>query len=252
MALITCPECGHQVSDLAPHCPHCGAPIAASTQTIFEPVSPQPAASSYGEGGGQPRTPQPRRRSHTVLLVVLGVVVALVAALFAFCPDEEAHRQEVHKLSEKAVKMVASEQGALVSIVANFTGGALADVVVDNLLEVDNYGVCSVGRICHPTDPTKSTYVSFGIAGKVFTASPETVLDKVREGLDKKKREVTDKIEEDIREGVNEAIEEAKEGVRVEMENVKEDLKEDLSSRIDEFLSGESRHSRDDADEDDD
>lgn len=252
MALITCPECGRQVSDLAPHCPHCGAPVAASTQTIFQPSSPQPAAASQGQGVGRTWTPEPPRRSHTALFVVLGVIVALVAALFAFCPDEEAHREEVCKLSEKAVKMVASEQGPLVSIVANFTGGALADVVVDNLLEVDNYGVCSVGRICNPSDPTKSTFVSFGIAGKVFTASPETVLDKVREGLDKKKQEVTDKIEEDIREGVNEVIEEAKEGVRTEMENAKENLKEDLSSSIDEFLSGEGRHSRDDADEDDD
>ena len=29
MALITCPECGNKVSDLAPMCPNCGYPIAA-------------------------------------------------------------------------------------------------------------------------------------------------------------------------------------------------------------------------------
>lgn len=28
MALIDCPECGSQVSDRAPTCPHCGVPIA--------------------------------------------------------------------------------------------------------------------------------------------------------------------------------------------------------------------------------
>ena len=27
MALIKCPECGREVSDKAPACPHCGAPI---------------------------------------------------------------------------------------------------------------------------------------------------------------------------------------------------------------------------------
>ena len=27
MAMITCPECGNMISDKAPHCIHCGAPI---------------------------------------------------------------------------------------------------------------------------------------------------------------------------------------------------------------------------------
>ena len=28
MAIIKCPECGHQISDKAPTCPHCGVEIA--------------------------------------------------------------------------------------------------------------------------------------------------------------------------------------------------------------------------------
>lgn len=32
MALISCPECSHQVSELAPTCPSCGFPIAAITE----------------------------------------------------------------------------------------------------------------------------------------------------------------------------------------------------------------------------
>jgi hypothetical protein len=31
LALISCPECSSQVSDKAPACPQCGAPIAAAT-----------------------------------------------------------------------------------------------------------------------------------------------------------------------------------------------------------------------------
>jgi len=30
MALTTCPECGHQVSDTASSCPSCGAPLGAA------------------------------------------------------------------------------------------------------------------------------------------------------------------------------------------------------------------------------
>jgi zinc-ribbon domain len=31
MAMIACPECGKQVSDIAPACPNCGAPVAKLT-----------------------------------------------------------------------------------------------------------------------------------------------------------------------------------------------------------------------------
>lgn len=33
MALIKCPDCGTEVSDRAPSCPKCGAPIAAAAET---------------------------------------------------------------------------------------------------------------------------------------------------------------------------------------------------------------------------
>lgn len=49
MALIDCPECGGQVSDRAPTCPHCGVPIA---HTAGAETSPQPAS-----GGPQATEP---------------------------------------------------------------------------------------------------------------------------------------------------------------------------------------------------
>lgn len=43
MALIDCPECGGQVSDRAPTCPHCGVPIVAATTATAhqQPASPE-------------------------------------------------------------------------------------------------------------------------------------------------------------------------------------------------------------------
>ena len=32
MPLISCPDCGHQVSDRAPSCPSCGAPISGARE----------------------------------------------------------------------------------------------------------------------------------------------------------------------------------------------------------------------------
>ena len=46
MALMSCPECGKEVSDQAPTCPNCGAPIARPVQQLQTPppaVPPQPA-----------------------------------------------------------------------------------------------------------------------------------------------------------------------------------------------------------------
>jgi hypothetical protein len=37
MALIKCDDCGHDVSDRAPACPHCGAPIAADPSQSVAP-----------------------------------------------------------------------------------------------------------------------------------------------------------------------------------------------------------------------
>lgn len=33
MALIECPDCGAQISDAAPACPHCGRPAAVSAKS---------------------------------------------------------------------------------------------------------------------------------------------------------------------------------------------------------------------------
>lgn len=35
MAMITCPECGREVSDKAASCPNCGAPINSSSEKKF-------------------------------------------------------------------------------------------------------------------------------------------------------------------------------------------------------------------------
>ena len=39
MALVDCPECGHQVSSAAPSCPYCGIPVAAQQAQTSESSS---------------------------------------------------------------------------------------------------------------------------------------------------------------------------------------------------------------------
>ncbi len=48
MALIKCPECGHDVSTLADRCPNCGAPVAAMGQAPGRPIGRPTSAPASG------------------------------------------------------------------------------------------------------------------------------------------------------------------------------------------------------------
>lgn len=59
MALIDCPECGGQVSDRAPTCPHCGVPIAnaASASAPAEVASSDARADATAQAYAPAGTP---------------------------------------------------------------------------------------------------------------------------------------------------------------------------------------------------
>lgn len=76
MALISCSECGAQVSDLAPTCPHCGAPVAEATT----------ATSSKTRN-------QHKRRVGLVVGLCVSAVVVLVIAGYATWAARAANSQ---------------------------------------------------------------------------------------------------------------------------------------------------------------
>ena len=72
MALIACPECGHQVSSAAPSCPGCGAPIAGAAEL-----------SAVGATITTVQETSKRLKLHTLISVVMicvGVVWAMAVA----------------------------------------------------------------------------------------------------------------------------------------------------------------------------
>lgn len=69
MALINCPQCGKQVSDKAPRCPHCGLDMAVS----FQPPQPQPQKAEE-----PPKTP---RKVWPIIVAIAGGIVLIVIAL---------------------------------------------------------------------------------------------------------------------------------------------------------------------------
>jgi hypothetical protein len=82
MALIKCPDCGREVSDLAPACPQCGRPIAANPARgmgiLASNVDSLPVAAP------------PKARPSVlvpVLLVALVLVVVGILAVLLFAPN---------------------------------------------------------------------------------------------------------------------------------------------------------------------
>lgn len=185
MALISCPECGREISDLTPNCPNCGRPIAAQ--------SLKPNRRTGGRGW----------------VIAIGVIVALLVAMFVSCPDEEEHRSEVQLVGEKTVKLMADEQdNAIVSGLATLFGSNIINAMINELFVYENYGIVSIGSIKDPQHERKSSLISFGVFGHVFTASPEQLMDKMSE----KVKSAKDKLTNDLKEGINQEIDDAIDG----------------------------------------
>lgn len=79
MPVIACPDCGRDVSTLAPVCPHCGRPSPAGTTPLAASAAPQAREETLWRG-----TPSPILLIGKVaVLVLVLVVIPLVAHFFA-------------------------------------------------------------------------------------------------------------------------------------------------------------------------
>jgi uncharacterized membrane protein YdbT with pleckstrin-like domain len=89
MPVIACPDCGRDVSTLAPACPHCGRPSPAAPAT---PVSPLFAAAPHAtaEETLWRGTPSPTLLiGKLALLILILVAIPLLAYFFASAGDPE-------------------------------------------------------------------------------------------------------------------------------------------------------------------
>lgn len=64
MALITCPECGREISDKAAACPHCGFPIQEHLRAQEKPAAPATYSILLDVTGGEEQKEELRRILH--------------------------------------------------------------------------------------------------------------------------------------------------------------------------------------------
>lgn len=123
-------------------------------------------------------------KNHTLRNGCIGLILVLAAmavGLVATCPTEQAHREAITKEMNRFIKESTDNQGDAWGIIGNIISQKIVGVVVDNLIEVDNYGVCSVGSI---TFKGKTHRVSFGILGHVFTFDADDIQRALENGDD--------------------------------------------------------------------
>lgn len=98
MALITCPECGNQVSDKAEICPHCGIKIAGNIVPAQKTTDGKQQETATPDS--KPKQPQGQGKSGKLMLVsfVIALMVCGVAYYF-YCNIQSEKEQEDYALA---------------------------------------------------------------------------------------------------------------------------------------------------------
>lgn len=147
MAIIRCPECGHEVSDRAKTCPHCGVGIAGELatcpdcgeyilkdqpfcpnchctingagETPQQPVTPRPAPLMDNEAAEQ-KAAEPKKKSNALKgLLVVAFVIALIVVLLGLYFYQRTEAQNEHRAYNNA--MTSGEPAVLQNFLDLYT-----------------------------------------------------------------------------------------------------------------------------------
>ncbi|TXJ63023.1 DUF4359 domain-containing protein [Prevotella brunnea] len=171
-----------------------------------------------GNGGGQPTEEMPfvdatpvaipestepkknRKSSHGCLLGFFIGFIALMTLLVLTCPTTQDHKDALSDVVSSTVSDAAQAtdsspedewlEKAFHTISDAFMGKVIS-AAIDNLVTVDNYFVCSVGKVNYDN---KEHIVSFGILKHIFTIDKKDL----REAADKYYKTAESKMKEDL------------------------------------------------------
>ena len=81
-------------------------------------------------------------------------VIILGGVCVATCPDHDAHSEALKNLLNKTLtaelsKDVSTEEDAGWAMFGSMIGTGIGGLVIDNILSVENYFVCSIGTITY-------------------------------------------------------------------------------------------------------
>lgn len=158
-------------------------------------VEARPIIQAAPQEAAQQAQPAPKKKSHTGCLIgILLTIVALVAVMIVTCPKTEQHKEVLSTVITTTVNDAVNDNDNITGntfidnafrTVSNAFAGKVIETAVDNLVTVDNYVVCSLGKVHYDG---KDHIVSLGIFGHIFTVDE----DDLREAAEQyyKKEEI--------------------------------------------------------------
>ena len=117
------------------------------------------------------------------LIYTFLVILALACVCVVTCPDKSAHSEALKDIlntvmTEEMNKSVETDEDAGWAMLGSMIGTGLGGLMIDNMLKVENYFVCSIGTITYENE---TNIVSVGILNHVFTASEEDVKENAKD-----------------------------------------------------------------------
>ena len=137
-------------------------------------VEARPIIQTAQQEAVQQPQPAPKKKSHAGCLIgILLTLVILVAVMIVTCPKTEQHKEVLSTVITTTVNNAVNDNDNLTGntfidnafkTVSNAFAGKVIETAVDNLVTVDNYVVCSLG---------KDHIVSLGVFGHIFTVDED-------------------------------------------------------------------------------
>ena len=122
----------------------------------------------------------PKKKSHTGCLIgILLTIIALIAVMIVTCPKTEQHKEVLSTVITATVNDAVHDNDNITGnnfidnafrTISNAFAGKVIEAAVDNLVTVDNYVVCSLGKVHYDG---KDHIVSLGIFGHIFTVDED-------------------------------------------------------------------------------
>ena len=143
-------------------------------------VEARPIIPTAQQEAVQQPQPAPKKKSHTGCLIgILLTLVILVAVMVVTCPKTEQHKEVLSTVITTTVNNAVNDNDNLTGntfidnafkTVSNAFAGKVIETAVDNLVTVDNYVVCSLGKVHYEG---KDHIVSLGVFGHIFTVDED-------------------------------------------------------------------------------
>lgn len=164
-------------------------------------VEARPILQATPQEENQQSQPAPKKKHHTgCLLVLLLSFVVLIATMIITCPKAEQHKEVLSTVITVTVNDAVNESDNITGnayldnafkTVSNAFAGKVIQAAVNELVTVDNYVVCSLGKVRYEG---KAHVVSVGVFGHIFTVDEDDLREAAEDYYKKKEIDMKEQI----------------------------------------------------------